>query len=175
MNQTPITAHYDYDNGYIILAGLQLTDIPETVSVNEKKLFKKSEFHISLVCVKRLVPLIAPDDVARQAELAEAITEHFKAYVQRQSLTEYWLTGELRYVVKDDGRETIVALCQLPGLAGFFAQIEQEYGTKLPLPPTHITLYTLQPEAPIGIMSNEELEAISQPITLPELSSLARA
>ena len=53
-------------------------------------------------------------------------------------------------------------MTSLPGLEKFFAELQEKYGVKLPLQPTHITLYTLQPEAGIGILSPHELERDSE-------------
>lgn len=148
-----ITDHHDYSNGYIGLMNLELSDLPATQQVEGYELLLKSEFHISLICAKRIAALI---DTDKATEIEAEIVEAFMGFIVNEPLTDYALTDEYRLVKKDD-RVTLVAMAAVPGLDGFFNELERKYGLGLPTQPTHITLYTLQPEAGIGILSQEEL------------------
>jgi len=148
-----ITLRHNYDNGYIGLVNLELGDLPATVTVGEYELLRKSEFHISLICAKKIAPLI---DANRVEGIEAEIVETFKQFVGTNPLTSYSLTGEYR-LVKRDERVTLVAMTIVPSIEDLFTALEEKYGVKLPLQPTHITMYTLQPEAGIGILSQQEL------------------
>lgn len=94
-----ITDFHNYDEGYISLGNLLLSDLSETVEIEGDTLVRKGEFHISLVCAKRLAPLIKPDD--EEAGRAE-IVEHFKRIAAGLPLNKYDLLPEFRVVERDD-------------------------------------------------------------------------
>jgi hypothetical protein len=158
-----ISAHHNHNNGYIGLVNIELGDLPQKLSVGEYELVLKSEFHISLVCTKKIAVLIDP---TRVDEIRAEIVESFKQFIQTTPLTDYGITNEFR-LVKRDERVTLVVLAVVPGLENFFAELEERYGKNIPVQVTHITLYTLQPEAGIGILSLEELERDSKPVNVP--------
>jgi hypothetical protein len=155
-----ISEHHNYDNGYIGLVDLKLNGLPDKISVEGYELLLKSEHHISLICAKKIAPLI---DANRAAEIEAEIVEFFKQYIQRTPLTEFSLTGLFR-LVKRDERVTLVAMVNVPGVGELFNELAGKYGVELPLQPTHITLYTLQPETGIGILSPAELERDSHAV-----------
>lgn len=148
-----ITPHHDYSAGYIGLMNIEIGDIPETISIEGYELLRKSEFHISLICAKRIAALI---DETNAAQIEAEIVEVFMKFIETNELTDYEPTNEYR-LVKRDERVTLVRMMVVPGLKDLFAVLGEKYGVKLPLQPTHITIYTLQPEAGIGILSQEEL------------------
>jgi hypothetical protein len=166
-----ISTHHNYDNGYIGLVNLSLEGLPKTVSVQGHTLHLKQELHISLICAKRIAPII---NAAEKDKIEAKIVTLFKAFIGDHSLDNFSLLSEFRFVERDK-RKTLVVMVEVPGLELFFKQLEEKYQTELPLQPTHITLYTLQPEAGIGILSPEELEQYSTVVTVPELAELQPA
>ncbi len=160
---TMISAYHNHNNGYIALVNLELGNLPQKLSVGEYELLLKSEFHISLVCTKKLAVLIDPN---RVDEIRAEIIESFQQFIQTTPLTDYKITDQYRLVKRDD-RVTLVVLVTVPGLESFFAELEKKYNKKLPIQVTHITVYTLQPEVGIGILSSEELERDSVPVAVP--------
>jgi hypothetical protein len=157
-----ISARHNHNNGYIALVNIELGDLPQKLSVGEHELVLKSEFHISLVCTKKIAVLIDP---TRVDEIRAEIVESFKQFIQTTPLTDYEITNEFR-LVKRDERVTLVVLVAVPGIEDFFAKLEEKYDKKIPVQVTHITLYTLQPEVGIGILSLEELERDSEPVNV---------
>lgn len=158
-----ISANHNYDNGYVCLVNLALADLPETVKINGYELFVKSEFHISLICVKRIAPIIGGVD---RAELENEIVNFFLDFIKSTPLIDYSFDNVYRLVRKDE-RAALVGMVNVPGIEKLFAGLEKKFGVTLPLQPTHITLYTLQPDAGIGILSEEQLEEISEIIEVP--------
>lgn len=160
---TMISAHHNHNNGYIALVNLELGNLPQKLSVGEYELVIKSEFHISLVCTKKLALLIDP---SRVDEIRAEIVESFQQFIHANPLTHYEITNDFRLVKRDD-RVTLVVLVTVPGIESFFSELEKKYNKKLPVQVTHITLYTLRPEEGIGILSSEELERDSVPVAVP--------
>lgn len=153
-----ISANHNYDNGYISLVNIVLPGLPIKLKVNEFELLLKSEFHISLICVKRIAPLI---DNQKASEIEAEIETFFKDFIKTIPLTDYNVSDVYRLVQREE-RVTLVVMVDVPGIKQFFEALEAKYGIELPLQPTHITIYTLQPEAGIGILSIEELEKDSK-------------
>jgi hypothetical protein len=159
---TMISDHHNYDNGYIGLVNIELSNLPKKLLVGEYELLLKSEFHISLISAKKIAALI---DQNRATEIQAEIVEVFKQFTKVTPLADYELTNQFR-LVKRDERVTLVVLAVVPGIENFFAELEEKYDKKLPVQVTHITLYTLQPEAGIGILSLEELERDSKAVDI---------
>jgi hypothetical protein len=159
-----------YDIGYIYLADLELGQLPEKIEVDGDTLLIKSEFHISLVCLKRLAPMI---DEQNSQKITAEIIEAFENFTRKHPLTNYELLKDEMRLVKRDAQKTVIVMVKVPGLDMFFDKLRQKYKVDLPTQPTHITLYTLPPDTiGIGIVSDEMLQKQSVPIDLPELEKL---
>ncbi len=98
--------------------------------------------------------------------IEDEILSLFCAYAKDHEILFVRYTGEFRFAETMD-RKTIVTLCEISNLDAFFAYAEQELKISIPLQPTHVTLYTLQPEMGIGLNSEEEMQQKTQPIEVP--------
>lgn len=163
-----ITSRHNCDDGYISLVDIELHQLPETISVDEYQLLKKDEFHVSLVCLKQLDEMLAPDVLG---DKKEAVKNSFLEFERSNPLVDFKLTGEYR-LVKRKERVTIVAMVSMPGLEELFTKLRADTGLNLPTQPAHITIYTLQPNVGIGLTSLQQIEAESVGVGLPELSEI---
>jgi hypothetical protein len=163
-----ITGHHNYDNGYISLVNISLDNLPDTISVSGYMLLRKTEFHISLICAKKVAPLIDEDN---EDKVEAEIVGKFKEFVTQRPLNDFDLLPNLRFVERDE-RKTLIVMASMPHLDKFFESLSNDYGVNLPVQPAHITLYTLQPETGIGLLSNEELEQYSASVEVSELQDL---
>lgn len=145
---------FTYRKGYIALP-LELKRIPETIEVDSIILHRKDEFHISLLCVKNILENLP------NAE--EQILKSFCEYVQEKNISFVKFTGEFRFAEKEE-RKTVVALCEMENLKEFFNRLSAELSVTIPHQPTHVTVYTLQPNAGIGLNSPEDLVVLSRVI-----------
>lgn len=158
-----ITERHNYDNGYIGLVNLELRGLPEQVHLGEYNLTLKSEHHISIICAKRIAPII--DDENANA-IESKLVEDFKDYVANKNpLIEYKLTEEYRLVRRDE-KMSLVVIVILNGLVEYFEHLQNKYNIDLPLQPAHITLYTLQLNVGIGILSDEQLKNDSEVVDI---------
>lgn len=158
--------YINYKNYSITLGNLKLPDLPPELEVDGERFIVKKEFHITLLNLGHNAKIINPDNIdGLKAELIKSFYE----FIDKQPLTDYELTNDLR-LVNVDGNQTIVVLVKMPKIKELFAMLGQKYGVDLPVQPTHITLYTL-PTDTIGIAINsyQMLEEISRPIDLPEI------
>ena len=158
-----------YGDGYLQLINLKLGELPKTIEVEGDKMIIKNEFHISLVWIGRLSKMV---DERNKDKIKLEMIEEFERFTENNSLIDYKLTGELR-LVKKDGLKTVIAMAEVPNLNIFLEKLSEKYGVKLPVQPTHITLYTLpEDKIGIGILSEEELQKYSTEIDIPEFQKL---
>jgi len=158
-----ISNNHNYDSGYVGLVNVALTNLPDKVRVKEYELLLKSEFHVSLICAKRIAPMV---DESGATEIEAEIVAFFLDFIKSTPLANFSVRNVYR-LVKRDERVTLVGMVDVPGIEKLFAALEEKYDTKFPLQPTHITLYTLQPDAGIGILSREQLEEDSEIVQVP--------
>ncbi|PCI27726.1 hypothetical protein COB55_05210 [Candidatus Wolfebacteria bacterium] len=154
---------YFFGNGYIAVPVL-IESLPKTLEVNGKILFLKSSFHVSLVCVKDIVSQYGTAAEQRVIDLLCNFVSENKI-----SFTNY--KDEVRYAVDEEtGRETLIVMSDVSNIDEFFKRLNKELGFNIEVPPTHITLYTLQPDKGIGLNTSSDIEEKSTILTeeIPE-------
>lgn len=163
-----ITTRHNFDAGYISLVNINLSRLPETIDIGRYTLLRKNEFHISLLCLKQLDEILDPDTVEAKKEV---IKKTFLDFEKTHHLIDFELSGEYRLVKRGD-RVTIVAMATVKYLEELFNEIRARTNLDFPTQPAHITIYTLQPEAGIGLTSQEQVEKESEKIDIPILYDL---
>lgn len=158
-----ISEYHNYDNGYIGLVNLTVPGLPESLEVAGYSLLRKSEFHVSLICARKIAALV---DKKRKEEVETGIVTTFLNFIKTSPLEEYAPQNVYR-LVKRDERVSLIGMVAVIGLDKFFAELGQQFNTDLPVQPAHITLYTLQPDAGIGVLSDDQLEKDSTVVTVP--------
>ncbi len=166
MNTLPYP--YSYENKYIAL-NLPVRDgMPKTISVGGYELLLKSEFHISLIKVSYVLGQI---NASNPQATEDEIVELFAQFIKKQPLDTYKPLKQFRFVQLDE-RKTLVGVVDVPHINEFFELLRSTYATNIPTQATHITMYTLQPEAGIGILSQEQMDRDSLPVELPEFENI---
>ena len=171
MGYSYITDHHDYnDYGYIGLIGLKLANVPEAITVEGIKLTKKAEFHVTLICVRKIAELI---DHERAAAIEQELVADFAVYQAEHPMVEFMPKHEY-YLMRKDDRITLVGLMNMPSLEPYFEHLRQKYDRQLPTQPAHITMYTIDPAGHrgIGILSEAELTQYGEPVIIPELTDV---
>lgn len=168
MSYTMITPFHNCDDGYIALANIDLTNVPKTITVDAYSLTRTSEFHVSLIALKHLAPIIDPDN---PAEATAQLVDDFVQFSKSTPLTTLKLTTEFRLVRRGE-RISVVVMVEVPGIDALFDRLRTKYSLGLPTQPTHITLYTLQANTGIGLFSADEVARDTRVVTIPELSNI---
>ena len=148
-----------YSKGYI---GLELDDlnIPETFEFNGNKLTKKPTLHVSLVCVKKILAEYGD----KIPGLEQKILDLFCKHIQSNPIEFSSYNQEFRFVEEDE-KKTIIVMCGVNNLNSFFELLNKELNLSIPIQPTHVTCYTLQPNIGIGLTNNQMIEELSSDIT----------
>ncbi|MGB3023607.1 MAG: hypothetical protein WBB39_02260 [Candidatus Saccharimonadales bacterium] len=168
MTYTMITPSHNCDDGYIALANIELANVPKTIAVGPYSLTKTSEFHVSLMALKHLAPIINPEN---PTQAVAQLVDDFVQFTKSIPLTTLELTTEFR-IVRRAERVSVVVMIEVPGIDALFDTLRSKYSPTLPTQPTHITLYTLQPNTGIGLFSTDEVARDTQVVTVPELSDI---
>jgi len=147
-----------YNKGYIAL-WCKDYDLPDTFEVGGETLLKKDHFHVSLLCVKNILG-VKPD-------IEDEVLQHFCDFIKGNEIKFEGFTKEFR-LAQNDERKSVVALCKVSNLHEFAEYLTEKIGVTVAPQPAHITIYTLQPNAGIGLNSPEEMEDKSKLIEVPE-------
>ena len=147
-----------YEGGYIALP-IEVGELPEFINVEGVSLEKKSSFHVSLFCIKDLLEKLL--------EVEQKTLDFFCSFIKENEISFLRYTGEFRFVQNDE-RKTVIALCEISNLKRFSEALGQELGITIQPQPTHVTLYTLQPDFGIGLNSPDDMEQKSFPTKVPD-------
>ncbi len=154
------TADVAFEKGYIALH-VPVLDLPKSIEIDGKELLLKTEFHVSLLYVEGLseATSITP----------EKIIELFDVFLQDRTLSFGVFTGDFRYVTDEArGRETVIGMCTVNGFEGFAEYLSKEINFVVEPHPTHVTLYTLQPDAGIGVNNPSDFARTKEIDQIPE-------
>lgn len=152
------SSNFDHGNGYI-WQDVKSPELPDTIKVEGLTLLKKSAFHVSLVYVQNLLA-VDPD-------IEKKVFNSLVAFNEKKQVSFLKYTGSFRFAQSGE-RKTIVALCEVSNLEEFRNHLKEELGIDIPSQPTHVTIYTLQPEVGIGLNSPKAMETMSVPTEVSE-------
>ncbi|WP_354699022.1 hypothetical protein DSM112329_04723 [Paraconexibacter sp. AEG42_29] len=83
--------------------------------------------------------------------------------------------GRAATAERDDGRRSLVAFCDVDGLAEVYAQLSADLGTPVPLPPNHVTLYSSDArDKGIGLATADAVAAYTTPLTPEQAAVLTK-
>lgn len=140
-------------------------DLPEKIDVEGYTLLLKTSFHVSLVCIGKIIEkysVLIPDFINK-------VVNDFCEFVQTNSIDFLRYRNEFSFVTQSE-RRSVVVMCDVSNLDKFSQFVNQKYRLKVEYPPTHITLYTLQPDKGIYLTNSEDIKQLTEPIPNPGLS-----
>jgi hypothetical protein len=163
---------YYFSGGYVGLH-YPLHRIAPSVEIDGEKLLAKLEFHLSIFSVKRYAPRLA-EKISISVEEAERriIVESGKLLSRRPLRIRF--KDELR-LAEESGKKTIVIMCAADGIEEFFIDMRRAFGLDIPTQPTHMTLYTRADGLGIGLVSEQEVNALTRSVTAQESESIKKA
>jgi hypothetical protein len=163
-----VNSPYHYDQRYFFQS-VTLPSLPAAVILGGTTYIAKPEFHCSLLAVKRVTLGLARERGVSESDAETQIVAAIKEVLAdiKPKFTSF--TSEYRIVEKpEEDKKTIVALVNIEHLKNFIDRIATLLETSIPIPIAHITLYTLENGAPIGLVSEQEYQQRSRPMTEQE-------
>lgn len=145
--------------GRSVVAPVVIEGLPETIVALGDSWLRKVEFHLTAVSAATLERLRPgrPDLWNRVADLADG-----------RSIGPVLVFEDVRRVTDSarPGLRTLIAMAHARGLEALHHDLSAALGARLGPPPAHITLYSSDPEAGIGIDDEWELVLRAPPLGL---------
>ena len=135
--------------------------LPETVTTRGMALYRKKEFHVTLAYFQALL------SDAGMSDSKESLLREFSEFVAMHPVIFRTFRDDMRFASREKKRSVVVR-CEVSNVEELFQKWETILGIKLDRQPTHVTVYTLQPEIGIGINTMEEMEALPR-VDVPEI------
>ena len=134
-----------------------VSGLPEKIEVEGQALFLKTSFHVSLVCIGKIIEkhnVSIPDFINK-------IVDDFCEFTRTNNINFLRYRNEFRFASQND-RCSVIAMCDVSNLDKFFQLINQKYGLNIEYPPTHVTIYTLQPDKGIFITDSKDIRELTK-------------
>lgn len=161
--QIPEEVFLDPQTGYLAarVDSRNYGDYSQAVIYQGKVFQPKTELHVSIVSGS------AADRLCETAEMNPAIVELIRGWIR--TVDWRFLPLDRFYAVQDEEEnESIVQMVNMPGVAGFFQRLSDLLQQPLPLPPTHVTLFTCGDPQGIGLPDRETFDRLVKAEVLPE-------
>lgn len=148
--------------GDSICLSVAVSGLPEKLEIEGHTLLLKTEFHVTLIAIGRIIErhkVTTPDFVSK-------VVEDFCAFVKENPVELVRYRDEYKFVSREE-RKTVVVMCDVSNLDKFFDLINKKYNITLEYPPTHVTLYTLQPNLGIFLLNSNDILDLTTPLPAP--------
>lgn len=143
--------------GDSICLPVSLENFPESVKIEGLTLYRRTSFHVTLVAIGEIIrkhKVLVPNFI-------DTIVADFCEFVKEYDVDFLRLTNEFRFTTHNE-RRSVVAMCEVSNLNKFFDLTNQKYGLNLEYPPTHVTLYTLQPDVGIFLTDSDDIKNLTK-------------
>jgi hypothetical protein len=144
---------------------VDLSDLPESIVAEGITLLRKSNFHISLICIGQLV---TRHSIAIQ-NFQQLVVDEFCKFTAQNDISFVRFRSEYRLATLNE-RRALIILCDVTNLDRFFAHINNTFGLTLETQPTHLTLFTLQQDKGIFLIDQADIVTRTKFIADPGLN-----
>ena len=143
--------------GDTIALPVTILNLPDKLEVEGNILLRKTSFHVSLVCIGQI---IKKHSVVTQ-DFVEKVINDFCEFIRNNEVSFVGYRDEFRFVEEGD-RKSIVVMCDISNLDKFFDILNKKYQLTLEHQPTHLSLFTLQPDKAIFLTDSYDLKKLSR-------------
>ena len=140
---------------------VSLEDLLPEVLISNNKLFLKSSFHVSLVCINEI---IKKHNISIQ-DFRDSVVKDFCEFTALNDI-QVLQYKEFKYAEEND-LKTIIVTCEVSSLPKFFGILNQKYRLKIEYPPTHVTLYAHDGKSGIFLTDSDDIKNLTKPIPNP--------
>ncbi len=136
--------------------------LPGKVEVEGHPLFLKEEFHVTLVGTGKIIE----KQNVQIPDFTDKIVNDFCEFVRENPVILLRYRNEFRFAAEEE-RRSVVVMCDVLNLDKFFESMNKKYGLAVECPPTHVTLYTLQPKGGIWLTTAADIKNLTKLIPNP--------
>ncbi len=150
--------------GDSITLPVSFSNLPSNIEINGYELLLKPEFHVSLVCIGKIIEKHG----VTISNFIEKVANDFCEFIKSNKVEVSHYRDEFLFASEDEKR-TVVMMCDVSNLNRFFDIINEKYDLALKYPPTHVTLYTLTGLG-IFLTDSDDIENLAVPIENPGIA-----
>ncbi len=136
--------------------------LPESIEVEGGKLLRKAEFHVTLFATGKI---IVQNNIT-DPHFLQKVIDTFCKFVPSHPVELQKFTGEFRLVTQGE-KMTVVAMCEVSNFAELTAIFNERFGLNMEVPPTHVTLYSRDPNMGIALLNQTDLSTLTKNIPAP--------
>lgn len=141
---------------------VSISGLPSEADVEGVKLFLKSSFHVSLVCINEI---IKKHNISNSA-FRDTVLNDFCEFTSQNPIELIKYTNEFKYSWENE-LKTIIVLCEVSHLKEFFKQINNKFNLNVEYPPTHVTLYAHDGKTGIFLTDSNDIRNLTKSIPNP--------
>ena len=154
-------------SGYSLVVPLVIEGLPEVIEALGIRWRRKREFHLTAIAAR----------VIEGLDGGEAVWEQVTEVASGRYLGPVIASDEIRRVRDPDGSEleTLIVMVRCPGLKDLYRDLSSALRVELTPPPAHVTLYSTDSAAGIGIVDQAELTQRAPPLSVAEQDEVRQA
>ncbi len=140
---------------------VKLENLPDSIVVEGHTLFLKNSFHVSLICIGKII------------EKHEISISDFENKIIND-FCEFSKTNDIRILKYSDYKfaardelKTVIVMCEVSNLYTFFKIINTKYRLEIEYPPTHVTLYAHDGKTGIFLTDSNNIKNLTKEIPNP--------
>lgn len=141
---------------------VSISGIPASIEMEGYMLQLKTKFHATLVAAGEMLR----KGKAAEPDFLRKVVADFCEFVKENPIELIRYRDEYRFMAEDEKR-SVVVMVDVSNLDKFFALLNKKYNLQLEYPPTHVTLYTLQPDVGIFMTDQDDLQRLTKLIQSP--------
>jgi hypothetical protein len=136
--------------------------LPPKIEVEGCELYSRTKFHVSLVYIGQIIE----KHKVSVFNFIDKVVEDFCDYTKNNEIKLLRYRDEFRFVSRGD-RKSVVVKCDVSNLSEFFNLMNKKYDLQVECTPTHVTLYTLQPDVGISLTDSGDIQQLTKVIANP--------
>lgn len=143
---------------------VNFSGLPQEIEIAGERLYRRSSFHVSLVCIGQIIEkyqVVIPDFINK-------VAADFRRFSRENNISFLGCRDEFRFA-RQDKLSSVIVMCDISNLNKFFDLLNRKYSLNVSYQPTHITLYTRQPDKGIYLTDEDDLNKFTKLIRNPGL------
>jgi hypothetical protein len=154
-------------SGYSLVVPLVIDGLPEMIEALGMRWRRRREFHLTAVAAR----------VIEELDRGEEVWDQLAEVASNRDLGPVTALEEVRRVRNPAAAElqTLIVMADCPGLDDLYRDLSMTLGVRLAPPPAHVTLYSTDPAAGIGIVDQAELAQRAPRLTAAEQDEIRGA
>lgn len=141
-------------------------NLPTSIEVEGYTLLRRTDFHVSLVAIGKIIKKHGITD----PEFLQNVIADFLEFIKDNEIALLRYRNEFKFVAENE-RRSVVVMCDVSNLDRFFTRMNEKYHVNAEYPPTHVTLFTLQPNSGIYLVDARGIASLTKPIEISELNA----